>query len=338
MSSGKHSKRNRKAEKGKARRRASVLGLGAGASAFLALGLGPLASVPTAKADILTDWVDLIIDPAANSLAGAVNPAEFFDPSVFSGALTDLFSPNGLESLFGDLSSVSSAVALPESAAATTDLGSAASTADSFSSFWQGLEQEWINSSFGTQVDSSLNAWAAQADPALSTSDACGLICNGADGSATNIDGQDGGLFFGNGGDGYSFTSATDAAGTPEAGGDGGSAFYFGNGGAGGAGFDGGSGGDGGDGGLYYGFGGEGGAGGAATATNDAGIGGDGGDAGTYAFFAAGGAGGEGGAGLTGTAGAAGSRKYWTGALEATAATRVEPAVTAVMAVPAVLR
>ena len=53
-----------------------------------------------------------------------------------------------------------------------------------------------------TQFDSSLNAWAAQANPALSISDACGLICNGAERHRYCIDGQDGGLFFGNGGDG----------------------------------------------------------------------------------------------------------------------------------------
>ncbi len=210
MSSGKHSKRNRQSEQAKRRRRARAVGLGAGAGAFLALGLGPLAGAPVAKADILTDWVDLIIDPAVNGMAGTVNPAEFFDPSVLSGALTDLFSPNGWEALFGDLSSVSSAgFALPEASTAATDAGSAASTADSLSTFWQGLEQEWINSPFGTQFDTSLNAWAEQANPALATSDACGLICNGADGTALHPDGGDGGLFFGNGGAGFSFTDTS---------------------------------------------------------------------------------------------------------------------------------
>lgn len=132
---------------------------------------------------------------------------------------------------------------------------------------------------------------SAQADPAaLNTADACGLICNGAagegSGSLTAADGQDGGLFFGNGGHG-----ATDAAGN---GGTGGSAFYYGNGG------------EGGSGGLFYGNGGEGGAGGtgvAATSTTagiNGGAGGDGGDAGTYAFFGQGGEGGAGGAGATG--------------------------------------
>ena len=80
--SGQHSKKNRQSSKAKARRRTRAAGLGAGAGAFLALGLGPLAGAPTAKADPLTDWLDLLIEPATSALAGTVNPAEFFDPSV----------------------------------------------------------------------------------------------------------------------------------------------------------------------------------------------------------------------------------------------------------------
>ena len=64
---GRHSKKNRRSTKDKARRRASALGLGAGASAFLALGLGPLASVPTAKADVFDDILDLAIGSAART-------------------------------------------------------------------------------------------------------------------------------------------------------------------------------------------------------------------------------------------------------------------------------
>ena len=221
---------------------------------------------------------------------------------------------------------------------------------DSSTTFLQGIEQEWINSSFGQQFDTSLNAWAAQADPALSTSDACGLICNGADGTAMDPNGGDGGL-----------SSATavmasasrppDATGTPEAAvtavvpstsvtavraapdTTAVTAVTAASGG------------------LYYGNGGDGGDGGAATAINAAGTGGNGGDAGTYAFFAHGGAGGDGGSGLTGTAGTAGApvrtstvamaTPVVTVATAATAApvvctARAEPRVTAARAAPAV--
>ncbi len=185
-------------------------------------------------------------------MAGAVNPVEFLDPWVLTAAFGDLATPNGWETLFNDLSSIASdGLAVPDAdqAAATDtagDAGAAASATDPTTAFWQGLEQDWINSSFGKQVDSSLNAYMAQADPAADpTGGACGLICNGADGtgggSLTAADGQGGGIFFGNGGNG-----ATDAAGQ---GGDGGNADFFGNGGNGGVGADGGDGGNGGNGG-----------------------------------------------------------------------------------------
>ncbi|ORB61165.1 hypothetical protein BST45_20210 [Mycobacterium shinjukuense] len=56
------------------------------------------------------------------------------------------------------------------------------------------------------------------------------LIGNGADGTAASPNGQPGGLLYGNGGNGYSFTSGIGSL----AGGDGGSAGLIGNGGAGG--------------------------------------------------------------------------------------------------------
>ncbi|MEO8814738.1 MAG: phosphoesterase [Mycobacterium sp.] len=52
------------------------------------------------------------------------------------------------------------------------------------------LEQDWINSGFGQQVDTAFNDWFSRFDP---TAGACGLICNGADG-------QGGGLIFGDAG------------------------------------------------------------------------------------------------------------------------------------------
>ena len=53
-----------------------------------------------------------------------------------------------------------------------------------------GLEQDWINSGFGQQVDTPINSWFNLVDP---TNGACGLICDGADG-------QGGGLIFGDAG------------------------------------------------------------------------------------------------------------------------------------------
>src|SRR5438270_9792434 len=53
-----------------------------------------------------------------------------------------------------------------------------------------GLEQDWISSGVGQQVDTTINSWFNLADP---SSSACGLICDGADG-------QGGGLIFGEAG------------------------------------------------------------------------------------------------------------------------------------------
>src|SRR6201987_440035 len=204
--SGKHEKKSRSAKaKAKARRRA--IGLGSGAGAFLALGLGPLAGAPTAKADIFDDILDLAVGAAATSAITAVNPTDFFDPSVFAGLLTDLSSPAGWETLLGDLGGVSStALTVPtDTGAAAGDAGSAAAAVDPSTAFWQGLEQDWINSSFGQQVDSALNTWGAQVAPAATTTAGdCGLICNGVDGTSggtlAQADGEGGGLWFGNGG------------------------------------------------------------------------------------------------------------------------------------------
>ena len=55
----------------------------------------------------------------------------------------------------------------------------------------EGLEQDWISSGFGQQVDTLINSWFNLVDP---TNGACGLICDGADG-------QGGGLIFGDAGD-----------------------------------------------------------------------------------------------------------------------------------------
>ena len=98
---------------------------------------------------------------------------------------------------------------------------------------------------------------------AAPSSTRCGMICDGADGTIDNPNGQDGGWLSGNGGDGYNPTAAG------ASGGNGGNAGLFGNGGLGGNGVDGaegingGNGGRGGNGGLIIGNGGMGGNGGA---------------------------------------------------------------------------
>src|ERR1700759_3461267 len=146
--SGKHSAKKNRSAKAKARRRA--IGLGGGAGAFLALGLAPLAGAPTAKADVFDDILDLAVGSAASSAITAVNPTDFLDPSVLTGLLTDLSTPAGWDTLLADFANPSSFDALSASSSALSDAGSAASVADSSSStFLQGLEQAWINSSFG---------------------------------------------------------------------------------------------------------------------------------------------------------------------------------------------
>src|SRR5689334_11329586 len=177
---GKHSsKGNRQSRRAKGRR-ARAIGLSGSAGAFLALGLGPLAHAPAAHADDF--GLDSIIEPIINSLTAA-------DPTL--GASLDSWM-SSLDTALGAGSAVD-----------------AASATDPFASFWQGLEQDWINSPFGGQVDGMLNTWYAQADPAAAgdpSAGACGLICNGVDGTAAHPDGEGGGLWFGNGGDGYSWT------------------------------------------------------------------------------------------------------------------------------------
>ena len=204
------SMRNRGSRNAKGRWRGRVAGLVGAAGAFVAFGLSPLAAVPSAHADPLTDLIDVLIEPAIAASSG-ISPAEFLDPGVLAGALSELVTPSGWDTVVSDLSSIgTSLVGVPDTGAAVS--GS--------SSFVQGLEQDWITSPFGSQVDSSLNAWAAQTDPAaISSVGACGLICNGADGvgggTLAQADGQGGGIWFGDGGNG-----ATDAAGDGGSGGD----------------------------------------------------------------------------------------------------------------------
>lgn len=153
-------------------RRQRAVGLMGAISAFLTLGLGQLANAPKATADEF----DVVIDQVLNAITGSSG-----DVAAGSAAVPELGSL-GLGSL--------------------SDAGSVAA-ASPFDASLHGLEQDWINSGFGQQVDTALNHWFNQVDP---TTGACGLICNGADGvwggTLAQADGQGGGLIFGDSGNG----------------------------------------------------------------------------------------------------------------------------------------
>jgi hypothetical protein len=154
MADHRDTKRNRRSRSAKARRR--LVGLSSGIGAFLALGMTPLATAPTVKADEF----DAILDPIINSITSSLG-----DVAAGSAAVPEL----------GSLS------------LGATESVAAASPVDAW---LQGLEQDWINSGFGQQVDTTINSWFNLVDP---TNGACGLICDGADG-------QGGGLIFGDSG------------------------------------------------------------------------------------------------------------------------------------------
>ncbi|WP_327344904.1 PGRS repeat-containing protein [Mycolicibacter icosiumassiliensis] len=59
--------------------------------------------------------------------------------------------------------------------------------------------QDWIDSPLGSTVNEFIN-------PLFAFGGSCGLICNGVDGSETNVDGGAGGWIFGDGGTGWSST------------------------------------------------------------------------------------------------------------------------------------
>jgi hypothetical protein len=125
-------------------------------SMFLTLGLGPLANAPKATADEF----DVVIDQVLNAITASLG-----DVAAGSAAVPEL----------GSLS-----LGATESVAAASPVDASLN----------GLEQDWINSSFGQQFDTLINSWFNLVDP---TNGACGLICDGADG-------QGGGLIFGDAG------------------------------------------------------------------------------------------------------------------------------------------
>jgi hypothetical protein len=168
MAGHRDTKRNRRSRSAKARRR--VVGLSSGVGAFLALGMTPLATAPTVKADEF----DAILEPIINSITGSLG-----DVAAGSAAVPEL----------GSLSLGATESTAGVGLGSLPDVGSAAA-ASPVDAWLQGLEQDWINSGFGQQVDTAINSWFNLVDP---TNGACGLICDGADG-------QGGGLIFGDAG------------------------------------------------------------------------------------------------------------------------------------------
>ncbi|HEY4794087.1 MAG TPA: alkaline phosphatase family protein [Mycobacterium sp.] len=165
-SGSKHHPHSRKAM---IHRRQRAVGLTGAISTFLTLGLGQLANAPQAKAD----GFDVVIDQVVNAITNSLG-----DVAAGSAAVSEL----------GSLGLGATESTAGVGLGSLPDVGSvaAASPADAL----QGLEQDWINSSFGQQFDTLINSWFNLADP---TSSACGLICDGADG-------QGGGLIFGDAG------------------------------------------------------------------------------------------------------------------------------------------
>src|SRR5271156_352220 len=165
----------------------------------------------------------------------------------------------GLGDLIGDLISSASSAEVG-SQAVDQALAASASGAETLSAaglFQQYIydplhtaAEDWINSSFGEQVDQALNTASGEF-----------LIGNGAAGTEQDPTGG-GGMWFGDGGNGWDSDESGIAGGS---GGD--AAGFFGTGGEGGGGGAGAGGGDGGNGGSLFGIGGDGGnAGDGATA------------------------------------------------------------------------
>jgi hypothetical protein len=173
MAGHRDTKRNRRSRSVRARHR--VVGLSSGVGALLALGMTPLAAAPTAKADEF----DAILEPIINSITASLG-----DVAAGSAAVPEL----------GSLSLGATESTAGVGLGSLPDVGSAAA-ASPVDAWLQGLEQDWINSGFGQQVDTAINSWFNLVDP---TTSACGLICNGADG--VGADGQGGGLIFGDSG------------------------------------------------------------------------------------------------------------------------------------------
>ncbi|MGB3895592.1 MAG: hypothetical protein WA942_15225, partial [Mycolicibacter sinensis] len=176
MSDRNRSAKRNSTRKGKERRGGRVAGAGAAVSAFLAFGMGPLAHMPSAQADDF-DLGDLF-DPSAWALPyDGIDWNSFVDPAAWS-------------SLF-DSSAFDAATA-----------GSATADQVGWDATWNSL-MATVNSWFAGPSQAG-DAAGSVPGGAWSFANSCGLWCDGAAGTAADPNGQDGGLFFGNGGAGYS--------------------------------------------------------------------------------------------------------------------------------------
>ncbi|MGB3663576.1 MAG: PGRS repeat-containing protein, partial [Mycolicibacter algericus] len=172
-------------------------------AALIALGAAPVSS-PPAQADGF-DWVVDVFSPLfglpVDDSGDATPGLDWFDPAAWTPADADL---GGFD-------------AVP--------LSAEANGMDVLYGWLHDTMQDWLNSPFGQQFSDLVNPLFAPL-----AQGACGVICNGVDGTEDHPDGGAGGLWFGDGGDGWSSNLEGIA------GGNGGHAGGFGNGGDGGAG------------------------------------------------------------------------------------------------------
>ncbi len=143
MADHRDTKRNRRSRSAKARRR--VVGLSSGVGTLLALGMTQLATAPTVKADEF----DAILEPIINAITGSLG-----DVAAGTAAVPEL----------GSLALGAADPAAGVGLGSLPDVGSVAA-ANPADAWLQGLEQAWLGSSFGQQVDAALNDWFNQVDP-----------------------------------------------------------------------------------------------------------------------------------------------------------------------------
>jgi Phosphoesterase family len=119
--------------------------LSSGVGAFLALGMTPLATAPTVKADEF----DAILEPIINAITGSLG-----DVAAGWAAVPEL----------GSLGLGAADPVAGVGLGSLPDVGSVAA-ANPADAWLQGLEQAWVGSAFGQQVDTALNDWFNQVDP-----------------------------------------------------------------------------------------------------------------------------------------------------------------------------
>uniref|UniRef100_UPI003B3A9529 PGRS repeat-containing protein n=1 Tax=Mycolicibacter arupensis TaxID=342002 RepID=UPI003B3A9529 len=197
-------------------------GVAAATGAFLTFGLAPLATAPAAQADF-DDALDAVMAPFLDATTGGLDWNAVLSPTAWDAFL----APSHWDSALAEWS------------------GAALAGAALDQNTWllqyvytpiHDVLEDGINSDIGRALTDLINGPSQ-----LLTGRP--LIGDGADGTAENAAGGDGGWLFGDGGNGWNNTEPGGMGGA------GGNAGLFGKGGDGGAGADGGLGGNGGDGG-----------------------------------------------------------------------------------------